>query len=99
MKFRAFVGLTAIDVSLWGPAVDSQSVFTFAPVWVGVVQIFWPDLSADPVPKTAPATGAGAPTTLCAKSTGWLWSPSTPRTVPTAPSASVDAATRVAASR
>ena len=32
------MGLTAIEVSLWGP-VPSQSVSTLAPVWVGVVPV------------------------------------------------------------
>ena len=50
----AFVGLTAIDVSLCGPIdVVSQSVFALAPVCAGVVQIAVPVLTAGAVPNTA----------------------------------------------
>src|SRR6266516_3536246 len=69
--FRSLAGLTAIEVSLWGPAVDSQSVLTFAAFVVGAVQIAVPVLTAGAVPKTAFVTGAGAPVTLWAKSIGW----------------------------
>jgi hypothetical protein len=40
-----------------------------------VVQIAVPGLSVGPVPNTAPATGAGASTTLCVKSTGCMSAP------------------------
>ena len=74
--FCGFVGLTAIDVSLCGPAdVVSQSVLTLAVTCAAVVQIAVPVLTAGPEPNTAPATGAGASTTLCVKSTGCGSSP------------------------
>src|SRR6266516_2286841 len=101
MKFWVFVGLTAIDVSLCGPAVGAQSVLALAPVWIGVVQIFWPGLRELSEPKTAPATGAGASTTLWVKSTGWMMSPPSSAStgpMPT-PSARLEAAMRVAANR
>src|SRR6476646_7776625 len=63
------VGLTAIEVSLWGPAEASQSVLALTPCGA-VVQIAVPVFTAGPVPNTEPATGAGAPTTLWVKSTG-----------------------------
>src|SRR5258708_38735997 len=69
------VGLTAIDVSLWG-LVPSQSVLTFAPVWVGVVQIAVPLGVLGPFAQTVPFTGAGAWFTLWRKSIGWPKSPS-----------------------
>src|SRR6266850_6331123 len=69
----ASFGLTAIDVSLWGPAEDSQSVFALTPCGA-VVQIAVPVFTAGPVPNTDPATGAGAPATLWVKSTGWTMS-------------------------
>ena len=59
----SLVGLIAIDVSLLGPFF-SQSVSTFALVWNGVVQMRSPGWSAGPLPNTAPATGAGASSTL-----------------------------------
>src|SRR5437879_272609 len=68
--FRVLVGLTAIDVSLCGPAVGAQSVLTFAALDVVVEQIAVPVLTAGPVPTTAPATGAGASKALCGRSTG-----------------------------
>src|SRR5438445_5105989 len=81
MRFCAFAGLTAIEVSLCGPIpcpfAPSQSVLTLAPVCVAVVQIAVPALADGDVPKTALVTGAGAFKTLCAKSTGcWLSSAS-----------------------
>jgi hypothetical protein len=86
--FWVFVGLTAIDVSLCGP-MPSQSVFTFADVCVGVVQIAVPVFVAGAVPKTALVTGAGASLTLWTNSMGSSPSPSpsSPRAV-AAPSAS-----------
>src|SRR6266581_3799404 len=68
--FCEFVGFTAIEVSLCGPAVCSQSVLTLAVACVGVEQIAVPVFVAGAVPNTAPVTGAGAPVTLCVKSTG-----------------------------
>src|SRR5690242_5120372 len=69
--FCGFVGLTAIDVSLCGPAdVVSQSVLALAASCAAVVQIAVPVLTAGAVPNTAPGTGAGASVTLCVKSTG-----------------------------
>src|SRR6185437_7840296 len=74
--FSWFAGLTAIDVSLCGPAdAVSQSVLALAVSCAAVVQIAVPVLTAGPVPNTAPATGAGASTTLCVKSTGCGSSP------------------------
>src|SRR6266704_3044105 len=74
--FCEFTGLTAIDVSLCGPAdVVSQSVLTLAASCAAVVQIAVPVLTAGAVPNTAPGTGAGASTTLCVKSTGCTSSP------------------------
>jgi hypothetical protein len=69
MMFSSFVGLTAIEVSLLGPFF-SQPVSTFGVFCVGVVQITCPGLTGVPLPKTAPATGAGASKTLCVISTG-----------------------------
>ena len=69
--FCGFAGLTAMDVSLCGPAdAVSQSVLALAATCVAVVQIAVPVLTAGAVPNTAPGTGAGASTALCVKSTG-----------------------------
>src|SRR5260370_2454162 len=82
----AFVGLTAIDVSLCGPTVAvSQSVLTFAVVWVGVVQIAVPVVTVGPDPNPPPGAGAGALIALCVKSTG-CGSPSANATATPAPS-------------
>src|SRR5258708_6848424 len=71
MMLFTFVGLTAIDVSLWAPAdVVSQSVFAFGVACVAVVQIAVPVFTAGPDPNTALGTGAGALIALCVKSTG-----------------------------
>src|SRR5262245_43970588 len=74
--FCALFGLTAIEVSLCGPAKPSQSVLALAPLWVGVEQIASPRFTVGPLPNTEPATGAGASVALCVKSTGWTLSPS-----------------------
>src|SRR5712691_3958772 len=69
--FSTLVGLTAIEVSLCGPSDDSvQSVLTLTPVDGAVVQMAVPVLTDGVVPNTASVTGAGAPHTLCAKSSG-----------------------------
>ena len=66
MMLFAFVGLTAIDVSLCGPTdVVSQSVFALAVVCVAVVQIAVPVFTAGPDPNVALGTGAGASIGLC----------------------------------
>src|SRR5262249_54042323 len=72
------VGLTAIDVSLCGPAVGEQSVLRSAAGEVVGVQIAVPGLVFGPVPNTALVTGAGASTTLWVKLTGCGSPPSSP---------------------
>src|SRR5258708_33375597 len=96
--FSLLVGLTGMEVSLCGLLAPSQSVLTFAPVCVGVVQIAVPVLTAGPVPNTAPVTGAGASLTLCVKLIGCgLSSPSAAATL--APSASAAATSTMLATR
>ena len=66
------VGLTAIEVSLWGPT-PSQLTLTLASFVGAVEQIASPFLSAGPAAQTAPATGA---------SSRLLWTNSTGRSRP-----------------
>src|SRR5437660_8320932 len=96
--FCEFVGFTAIEVSLCGPAVGvAQSVLAFAVVCVPVVQIAVPVLVAGELPNTAFVTGAGAPVTLCAKSTGCEEPPSPSNIAPHAEAPLIPNASRPAA--
>src|SRR5581483_7085712 len=95
--FCVFVGLTAIDVSLCGPFV-SQSVLTFAPACVGVVQSAVPVFTGGPLAQSVLATGAGASETLCVMSMGCGLSSDNATVVPT-PSATTDRTTAAAGSR
>src|SRR5258708_4198911 len=56
-----------------------------------------PSLVGGPLPKTAPATGAGASTALWVKSTGWMLSPpSSASDIPVPKTNIADAATATA---
>src|SRR5262245_31368906 len=87
MMLFGFVGLTAMDVSLCGPAVGAQSVLTFGATDGAVVQMAVPVFTGGELPNTALVTGAGASVTLCVKLIGCGSPPSSPAAV-VAPTAS-----------
>src|SRR5438309_8617421 len=95
--FIPSAGLTAIDVSLWGPLLGcAQSVFTFAASEVVVVQSAIPCLPEGARPNWLPGSGLGAFSAFLELSNGrGLSSAATENDWPTATAAAAARMTRL----